>query len=233
MHFGVTRASRREAGYSMVELFVVLAILVILGAIAIPQLYHSRKLFKSEEQALLILDALRETSQMAITKRRTFRFEIDLTANVIRIIDERNPDPAITSTPTNSADLLVKKIPLERPQQLRVDVRPAGISRPNPPNYADAVFAADTTGHLDGTATVTGNNVWAGRFRADGSMVNSGNNPISVNLYVFPPTTSGNTNSRNKTEVRAITIFGGSGAVRYWKFSPTASPSPGALVPYQ
>lgn len=230
MRFRIKETARRESGYSMVELFIVLSIMVVLGAVAIPRLYYSRRLYQSEEQALKVIDLMRETSQLAMTRRRTFRFEVDLTANAILIIDERNPDPAIPppATPVNSPDRLVKKVPLEHVAQLRMDVRPAGVSAPpTPHNYANPTFATDTVGHLEGSTTVNGNNIWFGRFRPDGSMVNAANNPISVTFYVFPPTTPGNTNARNRKEVRAITLFGGSSAVRFWRHDGTN------FVPYQ
>lgn len=161
---------------------------------------------------------MQETSQMALTRRRTFRFEIDLTDNTVKMIDERNPDPA---TLVNEQDRLVKSIPLEKAADVRVDVLPAGVTKPNPPNYTDITFATDSVGHLNGTNTITGHNVWCARFQRDGSVVNNAGTPISVNIYVWPPAAPGSTTPRNLVEVRAITIFGGSGAVRFWKHNGT------------
>jgi type II secretory pathway pseudopilin PulG len=230
MRFRINETARRESGYSMVELFIVLSIMVIIGAIAIPQLYYSRRLYQSEDQALKVMDLMKETSQLAITRRRTFRFEVDLTANAILIIDERNPDPEFPppATPVNSPDILVKKVPLEKVSDLRMDVRPAGVSAPpSPYSFGNPTFVTDTIGHLEGSTTVNGNTIWRGRFRSDGSMVNAANTPISVTFYIFPPTTPGNTNARNKKEIRAITLFGGSGVARFWRHNGTA------FVPYQ
>jgi len=209
MKNGLFGKRRSNAGYSVVEMLVVLVILGVLTAIALPQLYNSKRLYKSEDQSLKVMDLMREAGQLAITRRRTFRVEIDLTANALLIIDENG----------TAADRMVKKIPLEMPKEIRMDVIPTGIAKPNPPNYADAAFATDAIGHLEGATTVIGNSVWAGRFRSDGSVVNAANNPISVNFYVWPPVSFGSPNPRNSREVRAITLFGGSGAIRYWKFN--------------
>ncbi len=189
-------------------MLVVLVILGVLTAIALPQLYNSKRLFKSEDQSLKVMDLMREAGQLAITRRRTFRVEIDLTDNALLIIDENGM----------AADRLLKRIPLEMPKEIRMDIIPTGIAKPNPPNYADAAFATDALGHLDGSTTVSGHTVWAGRFRSDGSVVNAANTPISVNFYVWPPVSYGSSTPRNPKEVRAITIFGGSGAIRYWKY---------------
>jgi prepilin-type N-terminal cleavage/methylation domain-containing protein len=199
-------------GYSMVELLVVLVVLAVMAAISLPYLINFKKLYKTEDQALKVSDLLREANQLALTKRRTFRVEVDLTDNALLIIDEKG----------SSADILLKRIPLELPRDVRVDTIPYSVTKPNPPNYPDATFAADTMGHLDGTTTVTGHSVWAARFMSDGSIVNRTNVPINANLYFYPPTSLGSTIARNIGEVRALTISGGGGAVRYWKYNGSA-----------
>ncbi len=201
------RSKGKAKGFSVVELLVVLGIIAIMAAISIPYLVNYKKGYRSEDQTFKIIDLMRETGQLALQKRRTFRFEIDLTDNEVLIIDENG----------TAADAMIKRVPLEMTKEVRVDMIPVGVTKPNPPNYTDISFAVDTLGHLEGSTTVTGHNVWAARFRSDGSVVNAANNPISANIYIWPPQTPGSTTPRNKTEVRAITIFGGSGAIRYWK----------------
>lgn len=202
---------RDEQGFSMAELLVVMSIIIIMGAISIPYLLNYRKVYRSDDQAVKIIDLISETGQLALTRRRTMRLEIDLTYNAILIIDENGANP----------DVLLKKIPLEKPADVRVDAIPTGVTKPNPPNYADISFVTDTVGHLEGSTTVTSHNVWVARFMRDGSVVNNAGTPISVNIYIWPPTTAGSLTPRNTKEIRAITIFGGSGAVRYWKYNGT------------
>lgn len=202
---------RAESGFSVTELLVVLGIVALLSAMSVPYFLNYKKLYKSEDQALKIIDFMQEANQLAITRRRTMRVEIDLTDNAILLIDENG---SVSGT-------LIKKVPLELPKDVRTDVIPSGIVKPNPPNYSDAVFAADTVGHLVGSTTVTNHNVSYARFKSDGSVVNSANVPISVNIYSWPPVTPGSTTARNNGEIRAITLFGGSGALRYWKYNGT------------
>lgn len=205
------------SGFSLVELFVVLAVMAILMVISVPYFYNYTKLYKSEDQSLKVMDLMREAGQLAITRRRTMRFEIDLTENALLLIDENGA----------GTDTRIKTIPLERTDEVRVDVIPAGVTKPNPPDYTDITFAIDTLGHQSGGTAVTSHSVWVARFRSDGSVVDAANVPINANIYVWPPNTSGSTTPRNVKEVRAITMFGGSGAVRYWKHNGTA------LVPTQ
>ncbi|MER3430157.1 MAG: hypothetical protein C4325_11660 [Blastocatellia bacterium] len=201
----------RSAGFSMAELLVVMAIIAIMVAVTIPYIYSYRVLYKSEEQALKIMDVMRETSQLALTRRRTFRMEVDMTDNALLIIDENGP----------ADDTLIKSIPFEAPGLLRLDVKPAGISQPNPPNYNPAVFSVDSVGHMSGATPVVGHRVWALRFRSDGSVVTAANNPISATMFIFPSAGPSSDVPTDTKQVRAITVYGGSGAVRYWKYDGT------------
>lgn len=202
---------RSASGFSVVEILVVLAIIAILSVISIPYIYNYKKAYKSEDQALKMIDLMREAGQLAINRRRTMRVEIDLTENAVLIIDENG----------TAADTRIKTVPLERTQDLRVDIIPVGVTRPNPPNYSDITFTFDSVGHQAGAVTVSGHTVWACRFRSDGSVVNASDVPINASIYVWPPVSYGSTTPRNTKEVRAITLFGGSGAMRYWKHNGT------------
>lgn len=208
------RNGASASGFSIVELFVVLGVIVVMMVVAVPYFYNYTKLYKSEDQSLKMMDLMREAGQLAISRRRPIRLEIDLTRNVLLLIDDG-------TTPGT----MIKRIPLERTAEIRVDVRPTGVTNPNPPNYADIAFSVDATGHLENGTNVNGNNVWACRFRSDGSVVDmapaAAAVPISVNIYVWPPVTFGSTTPRNIKEVRAITMFGGTGAVRFWKHNGT------------
>jgi len=193
----------------MPEMLAVLAVLAILLAVSVPYLLSYRKLYRSDDQAIRLMDMMQEANQLAITRRRSFRFQIDLTRNKALIIDEADTNP----------DTLIKAIPLDRPADVRVDVIPSGVTAPNPPNYNAAAFATDSIGHLEGSTTVTGNSVWAIRFARDGSAVNAAGLPVSSTLYVWPPLTVGSSTPRNNKEIRAITIFAPSSAIRFWKYN--------------
>lgn len=199
-------------GFSLIELLVVLGVIALLSAISLPYVINYKSRFKSEDQALKTMDLMREASQLALTRRRTFRLEIDLTDNALLLIDENGPDP----------DTLVKKFPLENPNEVRIDGIPQSVNRPNPPNYADIAFSVDSLGHVNGSVPVIGHSTWAARFRSNGSVVNANNVLVNSNVYFWPPMSPGSSQARSLGEVRAVTIMGGSGAVRYWKHDGTA-----------
>ena len=213
-----------ESGISVVEILLVLVVLSVLLAFAIP-LSGFRGVYKTEDQALKIMDLMREASKLAMSRRSTFRVEIDQTANTAMIIDERG----------NVAGLAVKTVPLNTISEVKMDQRPTGITVfPTAPALTDAVYATDAAGggatdpqaighkNLSGGATVSGNTVWKARFRSDGSVVDKNGVPINVNLYLYPPVTSASTTAGNPKLVRAVTVTGGNGAVRYYRYDGTA-----------
>jgi prepilin-type N-terminal cleavage/methylation domain-containing protein len=199
-------------GYSLIELLVVMAIILVMLAISLPYIFSYESLYKSEEQSLKIMDLMREASQRALSQRRAVRLEVDVTLNEVHIIDEESV----------GEDTLVKSQPVENVAVLRMDLSPSGINRPNPPNYPAAVFQIDDIGHSDGSPQpVIGNRVWAVHFRSDGAVVNQSNIPVSATLFIYPPTSASSNTAADPRQVRAITIYGGSGAVRYWKYNGT------------
>lgn len=201
-----------ERGYSIIELLIAFAIIAVLTTISIQYFFAYARRYTSDDQARFAMDLMSEAGQLAMTRRRTIRLEIDSTENKIHLIDENGSAP----------DTSIKSIPLAEVGDVRVNAAPSGIARPNPPNYNDAVFADDTIGHQKGSTQVIGNWVWAARFKSDGTVVNVGNIPISATLYFWPPQDPGNNIPRNIDEIRAVTIFGGSGAVRFWKYNGSA-----------
>lgn len=160
------------------------------------------------------MDLMNEAGQFALTRRKTYRFQIDLTAGRYLIIDENGAGSA--------DDRQIKSIPMESANDIRVDRAPTGVSKPIPPNYNDAVFAADTIGHQVGSTRVTGNNVWMARFKSNSSVVDAAGNPLSATLFIWSPRSPGNNAAREVRETHALTMFSGSGAVRYWSHNGTS-----------
>jgi Tfp pilus assembly protein FimT len=196
----------------MAELLTVMAVMAIMVAISVPYIIRYRSPYRTDDQAVNMMDAMREAAQLALTRRRTVRFELDITDNSFKVIDEQGTNP----------DTLVKSIPLEKAADVRVDVLPAGVTKPIPPNFTDIAFTTDSVGHMAGSTSVSGHSVWVARFQRDGSVVNNAGTPVNVNIYLFPPLTPGSTTPKSLKLVRAITLFGGSGAIRFWKHNGTA-----------
>jgi len=77
-------ATNPERGASLVEIIIALVIIGILSAVSLPYIVNYKKYYKSEDQALKMMDLMREAQQLALAQRRTIRFEIDLTDNAVK-----------------------------------------------------------------------------------------------------------------------------------------------------
>lgn len=209
---GRKRISLHDAmgGYSLVEILVVMALIAVMTAISLPYFFNFSRMYKSEDQAIKVMDLMREAGQLALTRRRIFRIELDrnnIDQPVLRMIDENGLG--------SSDDAVIKTIPLEPLNRVRMDLAPAGITAPNPPNYPAAAYTS---------------NVWTIRFTSSGSVLGAvGTTPVSATLYSWRPVMEtgtpfsiSNLTPARSEEVRAVTIYGGSGAVRYWKYNGTA-----------
>ncbi|MEO6393933.1 MAG: hypothetical protein ABIP75_18920 [Pyrinomonadaceae bacterium] len=209
------RAFSDAKGHSVIELLIVVGIIVILSALTIFSLVGHKKAYKTDDQALQVLDFIREANSRALTFREVMRLEIDTTDNKIRIIDEN-----LSTTSTDDKEY--RSMPLEKGTDVVVDQTPAGVTIPTPPGYTAAVYATDGIGHLEGTTPVNGHRVWSIRFRADGTVVNNANAVTSATLFLYPPIAPATLGTpKTKPQVRAITIFGGSVGVRLWKHNGT------------
>jgi Tfp pilus assembly protein FimT len=203
-------------GHSVIELLIVVSIIVILTAVTIFSLNGNKAAYKADDQALRILDFIREANSRALTYREVTRLEIDTTDNEIRIIDEN-----LSTTSTDDKE--IRSMPLEKGVEVVIDKTPSGITVPNPPNYAAATYATDSIGHLEGSTMVTGHRVWSMRFKADGTVVNNSNAVTSATLFIYPPLSASTLDTARSTKlVRAITIFGGSVGVKLWKYNGSA-----------
>ena len=100
----------------MTELIAVMSVMAIMTVISVPYLIKYRTPLRTDDQAIKMMDAMRETAQLALTRRRTMRFEIDLTDNTYKVIDEQG----------TATDTLVKSIPMDKAADVRVDVKPSG-----------------------------------------------------------------------------------------------------------
>lgn len=208
---------RADAGFSLIELLVVVAIIAAMAGITIFYATSHKKAYQADDQVLQIADVLQEGRQRALTQRRTMRVEINMVSNTVKLYDEN-----LNST-SAADDVMIKSLKLFDPAAVKVDSRPTDIAYnpAEPMPVPTAVFKNSVY-----TPTIS-QNVCTIRFLANGTVVDAGNDaigtgavPTGVTLHVWMPKAS---NPAQSDIARSITILGPTGVIRAWEFDPAST----------
>lgn len=207
-----------QKGTSVAELLIVVVVIMIVATFSILSLTGHKAAYKTDDQALQIIDLLRSASLRAVTQRQTIRVEINLTTNNVKMIDENLPA-------SSADDVVVRSMALQNVADVKLNAQPLNVTTlpPSPSNFPTAVYVASV--HPSSIS----NNVFTIRFRIDGTVVNAGTDALGANaaitsstLFIWPPIPTDATRARTTGAVRAITIFGPTGNIRLWKYSGTS-----------
>ncbi|HJQ71571.1 MAG TPA: type II secretion system protein [Blastocatellia bacterium] len=193
-----------ERGFTMLEALITVSIIIIMTAAALYAFGSSRRAYRPDDAANKVVNFMRDAYQRALAQRQAMLLEIDTVNSRIRIVDGgRFP---------NGDEAVVREDVLVNPSEVRMD-QPLGaggaLAPPAAPyNYAPAVY---------------NNGVWQAWFRADGSVVDNSANPAPLSAtFYFWPTNGSSSSPKGASEVRAVTLFGPSGSVRYWSHNGQA-----------
>lgn len=198
--------SSSEAGFSLVELVIVLAVMTVMTAIAIINLSSPRK-YSADDQARKIVDFLDEARQKALNQKNTFRVEINKTKNQLTLIDEND-------NTTAADDQIIKFQPLS--SQVVVGVQPSNVTS-GPATTSPipvSAYASSTYPLSSGEQKITM------RFRLNGEVLdvgtdNTGTGSIATGATVF--VTTAPTAAASPDVIRAVTVLGTSGDTGIYK----------------
>ena len=204
---------RREHGFSVIELLVVVSVIAIMSSMIIFYASNHKKAYQPDEQADQIADILQEARQRSLTQRRTMRVEV-------KLYDEN------TNATVATDDVLLRNFSLFPSANVRVDVRPSNIAyNPNEGTMPvpTAVFKSSVY------SPSVAQNVCTIRFLPNGTVVDAGNNaigtgavPTGVTLHIWSPN---KTNPAQSDIARSLTVIGASGVIRMWEYDANSAAS--------
>lgn len=199
-----------QAGFSLIELLIVLAIIFILSGIMLFYLSAHQKLYKVDDESLQIADILQEARQRALAQREPLRVEINATTNVVTLYNE--------NTTSATDDTVIKRFILASTDFVKYTTRPGQITvgPPEPMPVPTAVFKTSVYN------PTVGQNVCTIRFLSNGSATDAGTTTTAtgavqtgVSLFVWSPKKGSTTDS---DQARAVTVLGATGAIRMWEW---------------
>jgi type II secretory pathway pseudopilin PulG len=201
------RSKRSEGGFSVVEMLAVVAIVVIIGAIALPQMVSSRRMLRSVALSRTIMSQLRWARQQAMATEQAFTFSYNTNTRVIRIIDHGDGAMgagviANVNYPNNGT--VVRTIPLDGDGLAAADI----MYGPPP----SAPVAARTLGDLSTyTPPNAGTNLVNITFQPNGSVIDSTGQPANFALFIYNARVADDT-------ARAVSVLGLGGRVKIWRY---------------
>lgn len=195
-----TEFAANDQGFSMIELLIVVAAIVIMSAVTVIALYPSKRGYAPEDDALKLISLFREAHQRAMSQRQTMRLRFDQNTGQIQLTDE--------GTLAAGDESIIRQV------QLNVDVRT------DRPTAGGAPLAAPPA-PFDYPAAVFQGGAWEALFTADGSVTDTtaAPAPLSATFFFWPsaPNQAGVPTLNKMTDARAVTVFGPSGSVRFWR----------------
>ena len=200
--------ARSSSGHSLIEMLIVIALIGVVTALALPQFVAQRRLTRAVGITRDLLTQLRQTRQLAMSQRQAFTFQYDNVTKQISIIDHNSnlggPMLADPSYPNTAGSVVVSSTPLAE-TAIRSEINygiPAGLP---------------TSALSDGIAmTPLFNNRFTVTFQPDGSVIDAAGNPQGRAMFIF------NTRVASAT-ASAISIMGASGRVKIWRYNAGAN----------
>ncbi len=203
LNTGTTRSlDTRDRGFSIIELLVVVAIIMIISAMALIQLPAALRNTRSDTALRQIVDQMRQAREYAIANRRYVQVSFAVAGGLAQItITQKN-----SLTAGAGADRVLSVVPIQSPMQFTVFATKADT----PDGYGNAAAASGI--EFNG---LNGGPPAGMYFQSDGEFVAAVTYlPINGTVFLGVP---GDT-----TTARAITVLGTTGRVRGWNGVGTA-----------
>ena len=208
-----------QAGRSIIETLVVVAILALLTTIATPQMLSARRLTRSAALPRELATQLRYTRQQAMSQAQAFTFQYDNSNKTVKIFDHNNFMNATaacnmtgnnvlgqTGFPATACTTVVLTIPLASGAGLPASEVSYGI-----PTGISVSTLDDGNAMTSLSGTVV--NI---TFLPNGTAIDAAGNYANPALFFYNNVVPNQTAS-------AVSVLGAAGRIKVWRYSTSAN----------
>jgi type II secretory pathway pseudopilin PulG len=214
----------------MIEVLVVLAMVGILTAIAIPTMVTQRRLLRSTALAREVMTQMRYARQLAMSQRQTITFVYDDSTKLITVINHNNnhnanPEFAVSCKlsrtailsaagfPNTACSRVVSSYPLTQGGLTASEITygiPSGAQLPAGAPVIPVTALGDTIVMTPLTPVGAGGKLNI-TFQNDGSVINAAGLPLDRAMFFF-------NNRAAQATASAVSVVGASGRVKVWRY---------------
>jgi prepilin-type N-terminal cleavage/methylation domain-containing protein len=198
---GLSARVSAQAGYSVIELMMVTAIVGVVTGMAVIQIGSSRQGLNGDGAMRVVLSQLNQAKELAITQRRNMRLTFTNNSSV-QILREEVPAGAGPTT--------ISSVPFEGGLTF---LRPAGVPdinvAGNVPVLSEVAAALSPT-LSTGTGVAFGNATVEMKFAPDGTLIDQDGLTLNGALFVA--------RANQTLSTRAVAVFGSTGRIRAYRW---------------
>ena len=216
--YGMVARTRSDRGHSLIEVLIVIALIGVLTSMALPQYIAQRRLSRSVGITRDIQTQLRESRQMAMSKRQAITFEYNDLAKQIRIINHHNNQPLNLACNLSGTGILgAPGFPDTacREVVLSVPLMEADLSSEISYGIPGGLPTVPLGDGIPMTPLSSSNKVTV-TFQPDGSVIKANGDPQDSAMFIYNTRAAAGTAS-------AISIMGAAGRVKIWRYNAGAN----------
>jgi prepilin-type N-terminal cleavage/methylation domain-containing protein len=197
------RSKKQENGFTLIETMVVLGIMMIMMSFAIFRTTNMLPNYKADGAQDVVVSALRQARQLAITERRDVQVWFDQANTGPDGVQHINYQ--VIALPGGEAQQALVSVALPKGSQFLVE---GGV--PDTP----MLFGNNAPVYIGSNNAMVSGGPPIMKFRAVGSFTDSAYAPLNGTIFIGVPNSA--------FTARAVTIIGGTGRVRPYSWTGTA-----------